>query len=72
MCGTVGNGAEDPLVRGMFRSLVVMVSMPFSVVGAVSGWLYYRVRRGEPGADAAAAEAAGEKSVTDPGPKAAS
>ncbi len=47
MCGTVGKGAADPLVRGMFRSILVMVSMPFSLAGGVAGWFAYRVRRGE-------------------------
>jgi len=46
MCGTVGQGAEDPLVRGMFVSTLVMVSMPFTVVALVGGWFYYKFRRG--------------------------
>jgi hypothetical protein len=48
MCGTVGTGADDPLVRGMFASLMVMVSMPFALVAAVGGWFLYHRRRRPP------------------------
>ncbi len=50
MCGTVGQGGNDPLVKGMFRSIVFMVSMPFGVIGAVAGWFHhqYRQRRKAP------------------------
>jgi hypothetical protein len=52
MCGTVGQGSQDPLVRGMYYSILLMVSMPFAVVAVVGGWFVYRTRQGEgPGAD---------------------
>ena len=45
MCGTVGQGKNDPLVKGMGASIVFMVSMPFAVVATVGGWLW-KNRRG--------------------------
>jgi len=45
MCGTVGNGPDDPLVKGMFRSIMFLVAMPFAVVGSIGGWLAYNSRR---------------------------
>lgn len=45
MCGTVGTGADDPLVKGMFVSILFMVSMPFAVCSSVGGWLWYRTRQ---------------------------
>ena len=46
MCSTVGQGASDPLVRGMYYSILLMVSMPFAVVAAVGGWFVFRSRTG--------------------------
>ena len=45
MCSQVGQGAGDPLVKGMFASIVLMVSMPAVLVLGVSGWFYHRTRR---------------------------
>ena len=47
MCGTVGQGKNDPLVKGMFASILFMVSMPFAVVGTLGGWLWSQHRRDE-------------------------
>lgn len=44
MCGTVGLGADDPLVRGMFQSIVFLVSMPFVLLATVGGWLFLQIR----------------------------
>ena len=52
MCGTIGNGADDPLVRGMFASIMFMVFMPATLTMVVGGWFVYRHRSGlsdEPG-----------------------
>lgn len=48
MCGTVGQGKDDPLVQGLFASILFMVSMPAALVLAVGGWFFYRLRHGEP------------------------
>ena len=44
MCGMVGQGPDDPLVKGMFRSILFMVSMPFALLFSVGGWLVYKLR----------------------------
>ena len=52
MCGTVGQGANDPLVKGMFASILLMVSMPTSLACAVGGWFAWRHRHGSSDDDA--------------------
>ena len=44
MCGTVGQGPDDPLVKGMFRSIIFMLLMPFTLLCSVGGWLAYKLR----------------------------
>lgn len=43
------NMAADPaaanLVRGYFWSILFMLSMPFLILGGLSGYFYYEVRR---------------------------
>ena len=45
MCRTVGQGPDDPVVKGMFTSLLFMVSMPVALVLGVGGWLRSEERR---------------------------
>ena len=44
MCQTVMPKGDDPLARGMFWSVTLLMSMPFLVGGSIGGWLYYRYR----------------------------
>ncbi len=48
MCATALGGPEDPLGRGMYVSILFMVSMPFLLVGSVGGWFLFMYRRGRP------------------------
>ena len=48
MCGTVGQGKKDPLVKGMFASILFMVTMPFAVVGTLGRWIWTQHRRDQP------------------------
>jgi heme/copper-type cytochrome/quinol oxidase subunit 2 len=49
-CPTCTEGmASDPahasLVRGYFWSIIFMMSMPFLILGSLSSYFYYEVRR---------------------------
>lgn len=40
VCGH-GPGSPDPMGRGYYWGILFMMAMPFSIVGAVGGWLAY-------------------------------
>lgn len=42
MCQTVMPRGEDPLARGMFWSVLLLMTMPFIVGGSIGGWIFYR------------------------------
>jgi hypothetical protein len=45
MCRTALGGPEDPLARGLNVSILFLLSMPFALLGTVSGWFFYVFRR---------------------------
>ena len=45
MCRTVGGGADDPLTKGMFRSVLFLLSVPMLLVLGIGGWLFYNLRQ---------------------------
>jgi hypothetical protein len=42
MCQTVMPRGDDPLARGMFWSVLLLMTMPFVVGGSIGGWIFYR------------------------------
>jgi hypothetical protein len=42
MCRTALGGAEDPLTRGFFWSVLCLMGAPYVVAAVVGGWLAYR------------------------------
>lgn len=50
MCRTSVGGAEDPLARGFYTSILFLMSAPYTVIATVGGWLayrYWKTSRGE-------------------------
>jgi len=45
MCGTAVTSSKDPLARGMFVSIVIMLAVPNLLLASIGGWLYYTYRR---------------------------
>ena len=45
MCRTTLQGQDDPLVGALNTSVIFLMSMPYLIVGTVSGWMYLSVRR---------------------------
>ena len=45
MCQTVMPRVGDPMARGMFWSVLLLMCAPFVVVGSIGGWLLYRYQR---------------------------
>jgi len=43
--GFTGDPATSGMVRGYFWSIVFMMSMPFLILGGISAYFYYEVRR---------------------------
>lgn len=43
--GLSGQANSDGLIRGYFWSILFMMSMPFVILGGISGYMYYLVRR---------------------------
>jgi hypothetical protein len=41
MCQTVMPRGGDPLARGLFLSMLILLAAPFVVSAAIGGWLYY-------------------------------
>ena len=44
MCKTALAGVNDPLAQGIFWSVLLLISMPFLVVGSIGGWIFYTYR----------------------------
>jgi hypothetical protein len=45
VCGTGPDVAGDPTARGFYWGILFLMALPFSVFGAVTGWLFYRYWR---------------------------
>ncbi|HXG22186.1 MAG TPA: hypothetical protein VNN62_24340 [Methylomirabilota bacterium] len=45
ICQTVLPQANEPLARGMFWSVLFLLSAPFAVGAVIGGWLLYQYRR---------------------------
>ena len=46
-CAMCGNsfGPNDPVTKAMNTSVILLLLMPYTLVAAVGGWLYFRYRR---------------------------
>jgi len=42
MCRTALGSVDDPLARGFYRSVLLLISAPYVVFGSIAGWLVYR------------------------------
>ncbi len=42
MCRTALGGADDPLARGFYWSILCLMGAPYVVTAAVGGWIVYR------------------------------
>ncbi len=42
MCRTALGSADDPLARGFYWSVLLLMSAPYVVFGSIAGWLVYR------------------------------
>jgi hypothetical protein len=47
MCQTVLPRGDDPLARGLFWSVLILLTAPFVVTGAIGGWVYYHYRKSQ-------------------------
>jgi hypothetical protein len=47
MCQTVLPRGDDPLARGLFWSVLILLTAPFVVTGAIGGWVYYHSRKSQ-------------------------
>lgn len=47
MCQTVLPRGDDPLARELFWSMVILLTAPFVVTGAIGGWVYYHSRKSQ-------------------------
>ena len=45
MCGTALQDTDGPLTRGIFWSVVFLISLPYSIVAAFISFLYWRSRQ---------------------------
>ena len=45
MCQTVLPRGDDPLAQGLFWSVLILLTAPFVVTGAIGGWVYYHYRK---------------------------
>jgi hypothetical protein len=45
MCGTAISSSKDPLARGMFVSILLMLAVPNLLLASIGGWIYYTYRR---------------------------
>ncbi|MGH7820620.1 MAG: hypothetical protein ACREQ9_12670 [Candidatus Binatia bacterium] len=45
MCGTAVQSADDPLGRGIFWSVLFLMSLPYTIVGAFVVGIVWRYRR---------------------------
>lgn len=44
MCQTVMPRGNDPLARGMFWSVILLMTAPFVIGASIGGWLFYQYR----------------------------
>ena len=44
MCQTVMPHGNDPMARGMFWSVLFLMTAPFAVGASIGGWLFYQYR----------------------------
>jgi hypothetical protein len=47
MCGTALSSPDDPLARGLFWSVVFLISLPYAIVGAfiaAIAWAHHRAK----------------------------
>jgi len=42
MCQTVMPRGDDPLARGMFWSVLLLMTAPFVIGASIGGWLFYQ------------------------------
>jgi len=52
MCQTVMPRGDDPLARGFFVSMLILLAAPFLVSTALGGWWYYYHRAARSAAEA--------------------
>jgi hypothetical protein len=45
MCQTVLPHASEPIARGMFWCVLLLLTAPFAVSISIGGWLFYQYRR---------------------------
>ncbi|MBI3246478.1 MAG: hypothetical protein HYZ50_08225 [Deltaproteobacteria bacterium] len=45
MCRTVMPQANEPIARGMFWSVLFLMTAPFAVSAIIGGWLFQQYRR---------------------------
>lgn len=45
MCRTVLPQASEPIARGMFWCVLILLTAPFAVCATIGGWLFYQYRR---------------------------
>jgi hypothetical protein len=45
MCQTVLPQASEPIARGMFWCVLILLTAPFAVCATIGGWLIYQYRR---------------------------
>jgi hypothetical protein len=44
MCQTVMPRGDEPLARGMFWSVTLLMTAPFAIGTSIGGWLFYQYR----------------------------
>ena len=44
MCQTVLPQADEPIARGMFWCVMILLTAPFAVCATIGGWLVYHYR----------------------------
>lgn len=49
MCQTVLPQASEPMARGMFWCVLILLIAPFAVCATIGGWLVYQYRRASRG-----------------------
>lgn len=57
MCQTVLPQADEPIARGMFWFVLILLTAPFTVCATIGGWLVYQYRRTIPNQNLAASVA---------------
>jgi hypothetical protein len=45
MCQTVLPQAGEPIARGMFWCVMILLTAPFALCATIGGWLVYQYRR---------------------------